>query len=238
MLKDKDDFTEKNYIKIIRKIDSKSIFFNEIYKKKSFILWRHDVDFSPQRALSLAKIESKHKVKSTYFVMLTSMFYNIFEKEIRKIFLEILSLGHQLALHFDVSQYNIKSKKELEKLLNYEKKILEVLFKTNIKVFSFHNPTNKILKYDSFRYAKMINAYSKYFRNNVKYCSDSNGYWRHQRISDFLDEKHKKSQIATHPAWWTRKAIEPNQRIKRCIYGRAKKINKIYKQILKKTKNR
>ena len=170
--------------------------------------------------------------------MMSSIFYNVFEQEVRKIFLEILSLGHQLALHFDWNCYTIKSKKHLEKYLIYEKNIFEFLFKTKIKAFSFHNPTKKILKYNNFKYANMINAYGEYFINKVKYCSDSNGYWRHQRLNNFIDNKYKKAQVATHPAWWTHKVMEPEQRIQRCISGRAKKCKKTYHELLIKTKNR
>ena len=47
----------------------------------------------------------------------------------------------------------------------------------------------------------MINAYAKYFKDNVEYCSDSNGYWRHQRLENFLNNKHDKIQVLTHPVW-------------------------------------
>lgn len=227
------DFTEKNYIKIIKKINNKCIFFDEINKKKKFTLWRHDVDVSPHRALSLAKIENKHNIKSTYFIFLGSNFYNIFEQEIKEIFMKILSFGHQLGLHFELTKYDIKSKKELEKYLIFEKKILEKLFKTKIKAFSFHNPTKKISKYNDFKYANMINAYAKYFKDNVIYCSDSNGYWRHQKIMDFLEQDYDKVQILTHPIWWQKKILSPFERIKRGINGRSNKVLKEYSKLLK-----
>ena len=185
------DFTEKNYKKILMKIKHNCIFYSEINKNKNFTLWRHDVDFSPHRALALSKIEKKNNIKSTYFVQLSSDFYNVFENEIKNLFLKILSLGHQIGLHFDPTLYDINSKQELEKYLSFEKKILEKLFKTSIKVFSFHNPTKKIFEYNDFKYAKMINVYSKYFKENVEYCSDSNGYWRFERLDDFLKIKKK-----------------------------------------------
>jgi len=232
-LRNFNDFTEKNYIKIIKKINNKCIFFDEVNKKKNFTLWRHDVDFSPHRALSLAKIENKYNIKSTYFILLGSNLYNIFEQEIKEIFVKILSFGHQLGLHFESTKYDIKSKKKLEKYLIFEKKILEDLFKIKIKAFSFHNPTKNMLKYDNYEYANMINVYSKYFIDNVKYCSDSNGYWRHQKIIDFLEEDYDKIQILTHPVWWQKKILSPFERVKRSIYGRSNKVLKEYIKLLK-----
>ncbi|MFY9107282.1 hypothetical protein [Aliarcobacter cryaerophilus] len=228
------DFTENNYKNLLGKINTNTIFYDEIDTKNSFTLWRHDVDFSIHRAFALANVEKKMKIKATYFIQLGSFFYNIFEEEIKELILKILSLGHQIGLHFDPTQYDIKSIKELEKHLNFEKKILENLFQVEIKVFSFHNPTEEILKYDDFKYADMINTYAKYFKENVEYCSDSNGYWRHKRLEDFLNEKHKKIQVLTHPGWWQKEVMSPRDRIKKCIDGRANNSAKKYDGFLDK----
>jgi len=229
-----EDFVEKNYRKLLKKTNSKTIFYDEIKLNKNFTLWRHDVDVSVHRAYKLAKIENKLKKKATYFFLLGSNYYNIFEVEIKNLVFKIMSLGHQLGLHFDATNYNIKTKKEFEKYLLYEKKILENLFQTEIKVFSFHNPTEEIMKYDSYKYAKMINAYAKYFKQHVEYCSDSSGYWRHKRLEYFLNKKYNNIQVNTHPCWWQKDIMPPFSRIKRCIDGRAKKTRFIYADILKK----
>lgn len=230
----KKDFSESNYTKLLKKINNTTIFFDEISAQSCFTLMRHDIDLSVHRAYSLAKIEKKLNIKSTFFLLISCSFYNIFEEKIKDLVFNIKSLGHQLGLHFDPSQYNIKSKKELEKYLIFEKKILENLFKTKIKVFSFHNPSKKILKFNDFKYAKMINTYASYFKKNVEYCSDSNGYWRHKRLENFLNQKHDKVQILTHPGMWQKKIMSPNDRVKRCINGRSKRVLNDYRKILRK----
>ena len=73
------NFTEKYYKSILKKIKNKTIFYDEINDYDNFTLWRHDIDVSVHRALSLAKIEKNLKVKATYFVQLGSYFYNIVE---------------------------------------------------------------------------------------------------------------------------------------------------------------
>ena len=159
------DFVEKNYKKLLKKIKNKTIFYNEIQAHSSFVLWRHDIDLSVHRAYSIAKIEKNLNIKATYFLLLGSSFYNIFENEIKKLVLKIVYLGHQIGLHFDLESYDIKTVKELEKYLTFEKNIMENLFQTKINVFSFHNPTEEVLlRYDNFKYAKMINTYAKYFK--------------------------------------------------------------------------
>ncbi|WP_024954309.1 hypothetical protein [Sulfurospirillum arcachonense] len=229
-----EDFTESNYKKILEKNINTTIFYNEIHYNEIFILWRHDIDYSIHRAYTLALIEKKYSIKATYFLQLSSFFYNIFEEEIKELIIRILSLGHQIGLHFDPTQYNIQSKEDLEKYLNFEKKILENLFQVEIKVFSFHNPTKEILKYDDFKYSSMINTYAKYFKENVEYCSDSNGYWRYKRLEDFLNEKHTKIQVLTHPSWWQKEIMSPRDRIQRCIDGRSRNTAKKYDVLLNK----
>lgn len=232
------DFTESNYKKLLKKIRNKTIFYDEIKSHDKYTLWRHDIDLSVHRAYSLAKIEKSLNIKSTFFIYLGSSFYNVFEKEIRNLILKILFLGHKIGLHFDTNKYDINSNKELEKYLRFEKKILENLFNTSINVFSFHSPSYEILKYDKFKYAKMINAYSKYFKVNVEYCSDSDGYWRHKRLEDFLNANHSKIQVLTHPGWWQKNFTTAFNRVKRCIDGRSKNVEINYIKTFKKLKRK
>ena len=57
------DFTTATYAGLLdlAKHHFKFIRFNEIKDNGRFILWRHDIDCSPHRALHLAKIEYKKK---------------------------------------------------------------------------------------------------------------------------------------------------------------------------------
>ena len=80
-----EDFTLENYKSLIRLAKKNYNFknFNDALDiSRSFVLWRHDIDFSVHMALNLANIEFEEKVKSTFFVQLNSDFYNIFEFDI------------------------------------------------------------------------------------------------------------------------------------------------------------
>ena len=65
-----DDFTENHYSKLIKIAKSKYKFISylNIPWGEKFILWRHDLDHSLNRALALAKIESEEGVFATYFL--------------------------------------------------------------------------------------------------------------------------------------------------------------------------
>lgn len=231
-----DDFTEENYTKLlnIAKQNYKFIFYDEIGSYKKFILWRHDVDFSMHRALKLAYLENEKDVKSTFFIMLTSNFYNIFEKDVKNKIIKIITLGHDIALHFDPLPYKINNELELTRWLEYEKYTIEKLLNIKIKVFSFHNPTvGSIATNDSFEYASMINTYSKYFFDTIKYCSDSNGYWRHERLEDLImQNQYEKLQILTHPVWWVKTSCKARDRVFLAARGRFDNQMKLYDKLL------
>jgi len=227
-------FTEKNYRDILIETNKNYKFVNytDDLSEKNIVLWRHDVDFTPHRALILANIEKELGTRSTFFIQITSNFYNIFENEIKDIFSEIINLGHSIGLHFDPSFYDINGSDAFVNWLEYEKTILEKMFDMKICVFSFHNPTTDILKFDDFRYANMINTYSKEIKNDFKYCSDSNGYWRFDKLDEIVKENFDKLHILTHPVWWQKEFMTPRDKVQRCIDLRAKKQASFYDNLL------
>ena len=77
------------------------------------------MDFSPERALELATIEHEMGVKSTYFLLMHSPFYNLFEKQNFEMFCKIRELGHDLALHFDFAFYESEDKKYIEECMRW-----------------------------------------------------------------------------------------------------------------------
>ncbi len=80
------DFTTAHYRELLKLAKSKYTFrsYLSFNKSERFILWRHDIDFSPQRAQRLAEIEASEDVPATYFLHLQSVFYNVFENETAK----------------------------------------------------------------------------------------------------------------------------------------------------------
>lgn len=116
-----------------------------------------------------------------------------------------------------------------ERTLILYRDILQNLIQKEVKSFSFHNPTDIILRdYTNYKYAGLINVYSKDIREKYAYCSDSNGYWRFARLEDFLNNTVGPVQVLTHPVWWTPDILYPRDRIERAIAGRAKKQAIIY----------
>jgi peptidoglycan/xylan/chitin deacetylase (PgdA/CDA1 family) len=231
------DFTHEHYQTLLTEAKKYYQFIGynsiEIHNENPVILCRHDVDLSMHEALNLARIENELNIKATYFLLPHSEFYNLLEKSITELVSEIISLGHDIGLHFDPMYYNISSKEELEYWLQFEKEMIEKIFGVQVNVFSFHNPTEEILRFDEWSYSGMLNTYANELKTNVAYCSDSNGYWRFKRMYDVISsEKPTKLQILTHPEWWTAKLMSPKQKIWRSIEKRAEKNKEFYENAL------
>lgn len=168
--------------------------------KKSVIL-RHDIDYSIEKAVELAALEAEENVKSTYFVLLSSEFYNLAAKENKDKILQINRLGHDVGLHFDELNYDDDCKKNVPKLILKEVQMLEDLLQIEVKSVSMHRPSNGTLEadYDLYPY---INSYGKKFFKQFKYVSDSRRRWREDVVNVIESGTYEKLHILTHAFWY------------------------------------
>jgi len=236
------EFTEYAYINLLHKIINAGYCFTNYFdfsrEKTPQIIWRHDVDISMHRAYRLACIEQERGIKATYFVMLTSRYYNICELEIIQLIKKIHQLGHIIGLHFDTKYYKnpiITDPETLITAIKIQKNALEDILNSQIKVFSLHD-TQELkpsLLYPN-ELCGMINVYSNYFNTQFKYCSDSNGFWRFAPIADLIDPlNYPRLHVLIHPEWWTSEELTPRQKVMRALNGRLNKyINEYDRTIL------
>jgi hypothetical protein len=218
------DFTEGHYRQLLglAKETYRFALYDAIDWETRFILWRHDLDLSLNRAAALARIEADEGIRATYFINPRSEFYNPLEPDQSSMIRRIIDLGHQIGLHFDASAAGTGSAHELDVGVAREARWLAEAFGEAPKAFSFHNPTAAHLVHEEESYGGLVNCYSRRFKSEVPYCSDSNGYWRFRRLYDVLCAgTDPRLQVLTHPGWWQRAPMPPRQRIFRCAYGRA-----------------
>ena len=136
----------------------KSIRYTEIQDCKTFVLWRHDCDMSLNRARAVAELDAQFGVRSTFFILPHSEYYNILELSQTRLVREIASFGHDIGLHLDVNYHlGSQSNFDFEKAINHDTNLLEDLAETKIDTFSFHNPTPEILEFDAAKYSGLIN---------------------------------------------------------------------------------
>jgi hypothetical protein len=233
-----DYFTLDNYQKLLELAIANQFrfisFTDNFVEEKKDVIWRHDVEFSPDIALKMAKMENNLGIKATYFFQIHSEFYNILEKYFSNILLEIKSLGHYIGLHFDPHYYNIQKEIELNKYIRLDKEYFEKVFNIKLEVFSFHNTNPFILNCENFRYGGLINVYSSFFKTNFKYCADSTGFWRYEILNEVLkDSKVRHLQVLIHDAMWTEdEVLSPRQRVMKSIQNNADRIKRQYDKIL------
>lgn len=202
-------FTIDGYVellKLLRENNYNIADYQDFQKYKRCVILRHDVDFDLQQALSMAKVEYQYRVKSTYFILLTSNFYNIYSCRNRRIIAEIQNMGHTIGLHFDEMAYpkDAGIADKIEQDIRKELCILSELVEKDIIVFSYHRPTKRILD-ANIKLQGIVNSYGTLFFKEFKYLSDSRMNWREPVLDIIQSNQYSQMQILTHPFWYHEK---------------------------------
>lgn len=224
------DFSLRHYTEVLRYVKKNYTTgtlkeFEKLRKKNQFIIFRHDVDLSIDQALNMAILESKNGIKSTYFILLHSPYYNALSGNNIDNIKKIQKYGHEIGLHYDTSI--AKSKKHALKLINNEAELLGNIIGDNIVSIAPHNPSwatlptgeeisgdtsDATVKIDSSK-IKFIDAMNPKILNSVKYISDSVQNWRAGCMCNHIG-KEKKLIILTHPIWWFKHPKSRNHTLK------------------------
>ena len=221
-MSDRSSFTEAVYADALDLAKSSYIFNGSDFNcDLPMVCWRHDVDYSPERALIMARMEADRGLRCVYHLLVSSRYYNFLAPDVSKIFRDIAQMGHEIGLHFDMDVFYGEevSEEELKSRIMFERGIVEMICEAPALSFSFHN--HQLHEY-SLIYALdicgMRNLASPKFYHDVEYLSDSNGVWRKESIISLLSRASvSKLQILTHPIWWTRDELTPYQRFLKCV---------------------
>ncbi len=164
---------------------------------------RHDVDFSLDMALELARVNASLGVSATFFILPRSPVYNVFSPASLGIVREIQALGQLVGLHATVLPGR-EAGDALARSLRHDFDVLSHEIPDLAQVFSWHNPTPELL--EAWRehtvIAGLVNAYGARFTKAIEYLSDSN---RRHPARHFLDRVSKNGpslQLLLHPCNW------------------------------------
>jgi len=221
------DFSYKHYREMLKKALKDGFVisnFRDYEKNKKvpkLIILRHDVDYSPKRALEIARIEASLKIKSTFFVRVHGEHYHPFDRESYPIFKEILKMGHEMGLHYEAKTLSRIFQNNAIVLFRKEKKILEDIFEIKIESAAEHADLNRQDKYwinHMFRHITKSqggikhHTYEKEFQEC--YLTDSCGKWNKGCLCKNLGQNHL--QLLTHPDLWGKGAlIEVREKIRK-----------------------
>ena len=162
---------------------------------------RHDVDLCLEAAFNIAVLEHSKFVKSTFFIMIRSEFYNIYSNESIRYINKIHRLGHGIGLHFHPGETHGKNKNVIHKEIKDEFNALTKIVSSRLEpYFSIHNPTNIDINHDQ---APFIFVHDIQHFGEVKYISDSRMFFREgDPVDVFTSATHNIVQLLIHPIFW------------------------------------
>lgn len=207
------NFTYNDYLELINSLkehDYKICSYSSWCKcGNKVVILRHDIDYAIDKALQLARLEKNlGGVSSTFFVLLTSDFYNVFSKVSCDGLRDIINCGHDIGLHFDEVRYPELQGDLIairDKIIE-ECNILSEIIRRPVTVVSMHRPSKTLLEAD-LKIPGLINSYGKTFFNDFKYLSDSRRRWREPVEEIIASEQYQRLHILTHAFWYNKQEM-------------------------------
>ena len=170
------------------------------------VILRHDVDYVPEAALALAREEASHGVQATYFLLLNGIYYNVLDPRHATLASQLVELGHEVGLHYDVNFLRRFPDREWPRLMHMQADVLTTLSGQTVTSIAMHQPG--LYGEDPLRQRSdlpFLNAYDDRFFRSMTYLSDSCRAWR-DATWELLTRgplPHQ-LQLALHPLNWGR----------------------------------
>lgn len=202
-------FSKRAYFEIIEAYADRLKLFTQILPADpvSWAVLRHDVEFSPSRALVLARWDHEIGVKSHFFFQTKSSAYNVCDEGNAHLIQVIRSLGHEVCLHAYVLRKDPVRIAALEQELESQKRILEIAADSDVDVFSFHRPPHWVLEINRDVLGGMINAYGPTFfefsdsPKKIRYIADSRHRFDYGHPLEVISAP--RVQLNFHPDEWS-----------------------------------
>lgn len=210
-------FTFKGYTDLIDTLRKSGYEFSDYHDYVGYtncVILRHDIDNSIEKAIAIAEIEHELGVKSTYFTLLRTDFYNPASKKGLAELKKIQALGHEIGLHFDEMAYDALD--DVVDAIKHEAGILSDIIGTRITTVSMHRPSQRTLD-ANYDLNPMVNSYGKTFFNDFKYLSDSRRRWREPALDIIRSGQYDRLHILTHPIWYQEQEESIHDTIKRFV---------------------
>lgn len=205
-------FSYDDYREIIRIIKATGRYtdYKHALERDKFVLMRHDVEYSVERAYDLSKVEESMDFTSTFFFQWTNNSYNLLSRRNLDMIKDMHERGQTIGLHYALNGLTDMemARKQIEKEIN----MLSEMCGFQIDTFSVHRPSKDILR-ANIKIPGILNAYQDEFftfaeevnENTpvaVKYLSDANHIWRYGYPDEANINGNDKVQILVHPFAW------------------------------------
>lgn len=168
---------------------------------------RHDVDISLKKAVEMAEFEAKHEFHSTYYILLSSPFYNVFEAENLERIRMIKELGMGIGLHFDAAITNVGPKDMVKEILVQLNLMQYYIGRLDAMSVTFHKPFMGVdVGFDVVDLLNQKDVYSPNHDTKFKYISDSGHNWREDPYDTIMT--HEFVHMNCHPEWYNKKELD------------------------------
>lgn len=161
---------------------------------------RHDVDLHIRGIEQMATLEAACGVRATYYVPLT-LHFNPLYPENQHILRQVLGLGHEIGLHYDMETYPTAPEHAREHL-DWEVSILSKVVGQPIRTISMHQPHQG--KPDPFQEIDdYIHPHDPRYQEGLLYVSDSCRAWRNESLlTCFGPNPPRRLLLSIHPELW------------------------------------
>lgn len=217
------EFSLKGYRKLLLEFVSAGYdfrFFDGAYDRSGVVFLRHDVDFCVRHAIQIALLEYELGIHSTFFFLINSALYNLFEVENLKAIKKIADMGHMVCLHVDEETLREPIAEDERAYLKRQiTAFVSALPFANRHIISRHRPN--LSKYTDWIPDEYLDVYSPPFFKDIEYASDSRGTWRYGYPAEREAFQEKVSfQLLTHPVWWIERGETSNDKVNNVLYER------------------
>lgn len=185
--------------------------YTDVQPGCDFIVLRHDIEFSMERALNMAEIEFEMGVRATYFVQIRSNAYNAFSLKNVAMLRQMRDLGHHIGLHYHIGLSMVPD--VIAEEIRQQCGLLEAMLGFPVDRYSMHRP-QKETHYYATAIPGLINAYGPDFFTfaeeldehsvlHVKYISDAKHRWNYGTPDAETLRNAPRLQLLVHPDFWS-----------------------------------
>jgi len=168
------------------------------------VILRHDVDYSPQKAVELAGIDHSLDVHSTFFFLLRGHWYNYFGHYTQEAIQQIHSMGFPIGLHYAPPLYLGGDREAHRQQLAGDLAIMRSEFPDVYPAFSWHVPPPLLLQQGGLSMPDgPVDMYAERFFRQAKYVSDSSLRNSYEYLRQVLvSGEYRKVQLLLHAECW------------------------------------
>jgi hypothetical protein len=195
------DFGHRTYCELleyIKGLGRRIVPFRDIPQSGRYVILRHDIDFSVAKAEEMAALDHRAGVQSTFFVLLTTPYYNPLDEENLQTLRRIIGMGHEIGLHYDCSGFDALTFDQQYQRIRSLAACLERHLDIQVKVIAQHKPAAATMHPE---FPGYLDPYGHALFKDIAYISDSRMLFRVKDVYAFFREN-PRCQAVLHPIWW------------------------------------